>query len=281
MRQLHSRRVQASHGDDWLMTYADTITLLLCLFVVLLCVTVARKTVVPAPPAPVAAHAIEPTPIFARAELLSRDSDNEAADDDAPAEWIRAELPVPSARRWNADAAMDEDGEKLVQKVAAVAAPLRVAPPLLPVAPGRAPPRDPPQPKPPGERIIMLQISSTAFFDSGSALLSGSGRAILHGVAGDLGSAKYLGYKVTVEGYTDDTPISSAQFPSNWELSTARASAVVRFLVDQGLPAPMLRAAGYADSFPVAPNRDAAGRPIPENQARNRRVVIELEKIEK
>ena len=94
-------------------------------------------------------------------------------------------------------------------------------------------------------------------------------------------SDKYKSYQVTVEGHTDDSPISTLQFPSNWELSTARAAAVVHCLLQQGILAQRLRAAGYADTFPVALNRDAHGQAIPENQARNRRVVIKLEKIEK
>jgi chemotaxis protein MotB len=286
MRHFHPRRAQAGHGDEWLITYADTITLLLCLFVVLLCATVARKNVVPPPPPPPIAaesHSILPSDVLegnlplhgvAHADRSSRDADDEDADEDAPADWIRAELPVPAPHRWRAD-------PPAVQ-VASAVAPVRVALPARPALElADLPKPPPPPPPPPGERIIVLQVSSTAFFDSGSALLSDSGRAILQGVAVDLGSEKYLGYQVTVEGHTDDTPISTAQFPSNWELSTSRAAAVVRYLLDQGLPAPMLRAAGYADSFPIAPNRDAAGRPVPENQARNRRVVIKLEKIER
>jgi chemotaxis protein MotB len=283
MRRIHSRRAaQAGHGDDWLMTYADTITLLLCLFVVLLCASVARKNgVQPLPPPPPPAHAADASDVFegnlplhgmAHADRASRDAD-EDADEDAPAEWIRAELPVPASQRWHADPP--------AAQVVTVAAPIRVALPPRPATAPASPPADLPKPPPPGERIIVLQISSTAFFDSGSALLSETGRTILQGVATDLASVKYLGYQATVEGHTDDTPINTAQFPSNWELSTARASAVVRYLLEQGLPAPMLRAAGYADSFPIAPNRDAAGRSIPENQARNRRVVIKLEKIER
>jgi len=56
---------------------------------------------------------------------------------------------------------------------------------------------------------------------------------------------------------------------------------VVHYFLEQGIPARKLRAAGYADSFPKAPNRDANGNPIPEHQAQNRRVVIKLEKIDK
>jgi chemotaxis protein MotB len=95
-----------------------------------------------------------------------------------------------------------------------------------------------------------------------------------------LKSANFQDYSITVEGHTDDVPIETNLFPSNWELSTARAASVVRALVANGIPAAKLRAAGYADIMPKAPNRDGAGRPIPENQAQNRRVVIKLEKIE-
>jgi len=56
---------------------------------------------------------------------------------------------------------------------------------------------------------------------------------------------------------------------------------VVRFFLEQGIPARKLTAAGYADTFPIVPNRKADGSVIPENQARNRRVVIKLEKIDR
>ena len=132
-----------------------------------------------------------------------------------------------------------------------------------------------------GDRITTLQISSAAFFNSGSADLNNSGRSILKQVGVKISSDKYKGYQVTVEGHTDDSPIRTRRFPSNWELSTARAAAVVHFLLQQGIPAQKLRAAGYADTFPVVPNRGANGKAIPANQARNRRVVIKLEKIDK
>ena len=128
---------------------------------------------------------------------------------------------------------------------------------------------------------VPLTDREMKFFASGSAALSNSGKAILKGVAANIQSDKYRGYQVTVEGHTDDSPISTLQFPSNWELSTARASAVVHFLLQQGILAPRLRAAGYADTFPLALNRDVDGIAIPENQARNRRVVIKLEKVDR
>ena len=132
-----------------------------------------------------------------------------------------------------------------------------------------------------GDRITIVEMSSAAFFDSGSADLSAGGKSILSTVSDTLKGDQYKDYAATVEGHTDDAPIVTPRFPSNWELSTARAAAVVRYLIEQGLPAEKLRAAGYADTLPKVPNRDIAGNPIPENQAQNRRVAIKLEKIEK
>jgi flagellar motor protein MotB len=132
---------------------------------------------------------------------------------------------------------------------------------------------------PKGDRITTFEMGSAAFFDSGSASLSDGGKAILRGILDPLTAALAEGYRIRVEGHTDDTPIDTPQFPSNWELSGARASAVVHFFLEQGIPAQRLRAVGYADTEPKVANRDAAGNPIPANQAENRRVVIKLEKI--
>jgi len=83
-----------------------------------------------------------------------------------------------------------------------------------------------------------------------------------------------LPYSVAVEGHTDDIPISSDEYPSNWELSTARASRVVRYLINKGVPSDKLFASGYADTKARVPNLDEFGRPIAENRAENRRVEI-------
>ena len=80
-------------------------------------------------------------------------------------------------------------------------------------------------------------------------------------------------HPIVVEGHTDNVPISSAQFPSNWELSTARATTVVRFLISRGLDRNRLSASGYADLHPIASNATAAGREL------NRRVEIVLQRL--
>ncbi|BAU58434.1 OmpA family protein [Halorhodospira halochloris] len=78
------------------------------------------------------------------------------------------------------------------------------------------------------------------------------------------------GARISIEGHTDNIPISTAQFPSNWELSSARASSVLRYLADQGIAQNRMRAIGYGDIRPIASNETAEGR------AQNRRVEITL-----
>lgn len=83
--------------------------------------------------------------------------------------------------------------------------------------------------------------------------------------------AKFLktkNFRIVIEGYTDNVPISTVLFPSNWELSSARAAAVVRLLTAHGVKAETVTPVGFADLYPVASNATAEGR------AKNRRVVI-------
>lgn len=77
-------------------------------------------------------------------------------------------------------------------------------------------------------------------------------------------------YQISVEGHTDSIPINTPQFPSNWELSSARATYVVRYLISEGVASERLRAIGYAESKPIADNSNAEGR------SQNRRVTLVL-----
>jgi len=117
------------------------------------------------------------------------------------------------------------------------------------------------------EGIRVTFVDSIAFA-SGSADLDGPARAVLARVA----EAASAGAGVEVEGHTDDRPIATPAYPSNWELSAARAAAVVRFLLAQpGALAPEhYLAAGYGEYRPRASNETAAGR------ARNRRIEVLL-----
>jgi chemotaxis protein MotB len=119
--------------------------------------------------------------------------------------------------------------------------------------------------------LVVRVLTDKLLFESGQATLQAIGDPLLEEVASLLNVDKT--HPITVEGNTDNQPIATAQFPSNWELSTARATTVVRFLIAHGVSAERLAAAGYADLHPVTSNATAAGR------ARNRRVDIVLMRL--
>jgi chemotaxis protein MotB len=110
-----------------------------------------------------------------------------------------------------------------------------------------------------------LVIKDDVLFDEGSPNLKTLGESVLARVAQLLAQNPY---PISVEGHTDNIPIHTAQFPSNWELSTLRATTVTRYFIDHGIAVARLRAIGYADTRPIADNGNEAGR------ARNRRVSL-------
>lgn len=118
---------------------------------------------------------------------------------------------------------------------------------------------------------VAVTFKSNVLFTLGKATIKKDIEPILDGLAWVI---QELPYSVAVEGHTDDIPISSDEYPSNWELSTARASRVVRYLISEGVSSNRLFASGYADTKARVPNLDEFGRPIDENRAENRRVEI-------
>lgn len=123
---------------------------------------------------------------------------------------------------------------------------------------------------------IVLEFSSSAFYQVGRADFNPEAEDILRRVSGAIERITYYRFAVDIEGHTDNVPISSVQFPSNWELSVARATNIVKFLIAQGIVPDRLKAAGYADTRPKVPNTDSTGTAIPDNQARNRRIVLRI-----
>jgi chemotaxis protein MotB len=114
--------------------------------------------------------------------------------------------------------------------------------------------------------LVVTIVADQVMFEPGQAAVRADGAAILEQVAVAL---RGMPNRVAVEGHTDDVPIGTAQFRSNWELSTARATEVLRHLIDRlGLPANRVSAAGYGDQRPVDTNATAEGR------AKNRRVEL-------
>jgi chemotaxis protein MotB len=123
---------------------------------------------------------------------------------------------------------------------------------------------------------LRLQFVDAQFFETGSADLSVGGIALIARIIAVLSNLTEYEYHIDVEGHTDDLPIESLRFRSNWELSAARAATIVRNLVSSGFPPDRLKASGFADTRSIAPNRDASGRPLPEQMALNRRIVFRI-----
>lgn len=116
-------------------------------------------------------------------------------------------------------------------------------------------------------RGVSVEINASVLFDSGEATLTADSKEALRALAVLLRDDPHA---LQVEGHTDNAPIRSPTFPSNWELSAARASAVVRLFIDSGVPPARMTVVGHASNIAVASNDEAEGR------ARNRRVAVTI-----
>jgi chemotaxis protein MotB len=117
-----------------------------------------------------------------------------------------------------------------------------------------------------GSEGLVISLREAGYFDSGSAIPRPETEATLRQIAESLAGTRY---DVRIEGHTDTTPIHNAEFDSNWELSSARATRIARLLLQMHTLSPQqLSAAGYAEYHPVAENDTADGR------AENRRVDL-------
>ena len=113
---------------------------------------------------------------------------------------------------------------------------------------------------------LAIRMVDTVAFSTGSADITSRVKPLLDAIAKAVAKT---GLRVVIEGYTDDMPIHTWRFPSNWELSTARATDVLRYFIQHdGLDARQVSAVGYGEYRPIVPNTTAA------NRARNRRVEI-------
>jgi len=112
---------------------------------------------------------------------------------------------------------------------------------------------------------VAVDISADILFESGSARLAPAAVPVLQHLADTL---KPFNNPVHVEGHTDDRPIRTAEFPSNWELSAARAASVVHLFMDRGIEADRMAVIGFGAQRPVATNATASGRNA------NRRVAV-------
>lgn len=250
MRRRRKYREAPENHDRWLVSYADFITLLFAFFVVMYAVSsvnegkyrVLSDSIVSAfrstPGSPDTGQgdgSVSPTPMIMPSILPPRPSSSVRPPiSEAPLQQQEALRDVTRDLR-QALGALVEQGQVHIME---------------------------------GTRGIIVDIDASLLFAQGEAQLGPQAVAVLSSMAEILAPTPF---PIIVEGHTDNVPIATAQYPSNWELSGARASSVVRLLMGQGVAGSRLTATGYADQRPIADNSTAAG------QAINRRVSITIE----
>lgn len=117
---------------------------------------------------------------------------------------------------------------------------------------------------------IIIRVTGTVLFDSGVASLNREGKPVMAEICKII--REFPEFNVNIKGHTDNVPISTKEFPSNWELSAVRATTVLRYLIGKGIRAQRLTATGYAELLPLVSND------TDENRQKNRRVEFVLEK---
>ena len=122
------------------------------------------------------------------------------------------------------------------------------------------------------EEKIVLRVPGLNLFKPGQAKLVPAARPVLDEIVKII-KTKGKNHKIFIQGHTDDVPMHTAKFESNWELSAVRATSVLRYFYDKGIDPELLTATGYADTFPMVSNQTKEGR------AKNRRIEFVLEKM--
>ena len=258
-RSRQRRRREADHENEerWLLTYADMITLLMALFMVLFSIANVNKAkldqlskslneafsgkIMPG------GRAIE--------QMGARDRGQERPSPQPPIPAITPLVARATHEQDRAAAAREQDEFKRIkQRVDAFARRHGLSQKVETTITQRG--------------LVIRLLTDKVLFDSGEAALKPKAFPILNKVASLLHLAG--DHDVMVEGHTDNVPIHDSKYPTNWELSTARASTVVRFLIAHGAAKMRMAASGYAALHPIAPNTTASGR------SRNRRVEVIL-----
>ncbi|ADP16916.1 motility protein B 2 [Achromobacter xylosoxidans A8] len=249
----HVEETVEQDSENWLLSYLDLITLLLAMLVVLLALTRLHGGAFGQ-----SEQSVELVGTLAESGLPAYDGEYSEFDAvQIPASWAQAEAPAVAVAAAAASAQPAQEGEVVAE----------AAPPL------RAPSKESLGLGDLGksvdviinEQSVSFRISNELLFPSGQATLSPTGLDVIKRLAAILNKNEY---QVSVEGHSDPVPIQTRQFASNWELSSSRATSVLRELVRDGVSAQRLRAVGYAETRPIESNDTQAGR------AANRRVEL-------
>ena len=270
----------AESGERWLLTYADMITLLMALFMVLFSISSVNiskvqslqeslraafsgnilpggKAIAKPGSTANASHAPTATPLQAIVPISPQSITNPEAPTHASASSAASATAQSAATNISAARAEQSNFEHLKHELDAYAAKHGFGRNVHTTIEQRG--------------LVIRVLTDSLLFASGSATLDAQGDPLLSEVA-DLVNVDHT-HPLAVEGNTDDVPVHGGIFPSNWELSTARASTVVRYLIGKGVDPQRLTAIGYASLRPIASNSTAAGRAL------NRRVEIVLQRL--
>jgi len=241
-----------SDEESWIVSYMDILTLLLTLFVVIIAyysaTTVNNSTTSKATTQVANVTTPAPTP-------------QAPATENALTHWL------PFLQPWATNSASSNSNDAISPQVesqsASANAPLGIA----------AQVRDAMSTLKLGDQLDITEVADAVRIDLANDVVFALGRAELHNEGKQVLDQlielfSNENYNIDVEGHTDNLPIKTAQFPSNWELSSMRATQVARYLISQGIAPTRLRAVGYADTKPRQENDSA------ENRAKNRRVTF-------
>ena len=265
-RPRHQHEEHLNH-EAWAIPYADLLTLLLAFFVVMYAISSLNEgkyrvvadslsAAFGGPP-----RSIKPVQV-GQVQLRGGDFDHPSVIDTGarrgPAQPSRVEVPMPVSRREQQNQAANAASAQASQaQLHALGDEIEKALSGL-VASGLVRVRR-------GENFLAVEIQSDLLFASGVAIPSATALGTIRQLAGVLRKAPNA---VRVEGYTDNQPIRTAQFRSNWDLSAERATNVVYELIDSGIAPERLASMGYGEYQPIADNGTVAGR------SANRRVEL-------
>lgn len=260
-RRGRSRRADSHENQDrWLLTYADMITLLMALFMVLF--SMSTVSVSKFESLKLALKAAFSPSVLEGAGSVVPQSGGARPNEPEQQQPVPTIVPLPAERRGvesNAQEDAEERDEflRLKRLLDAYARSHGFRGSIETLIRRRG--------------LVIRVLTDRVLFDSGSANLKPESWPLLEQISRLLNLDTR--HPISVEGHTDTVPISTSRFPSNWELSAARASSVVRFLIAHGVSPARLEATGLAGLRPVATNLTATGR------SRNRRVEIVLMRI--
>ena len=221
---FHKHKKHEEAEENWLISYADMITLLLCFFVIILSVSEPKK------------------------EQLEAVSESMKEAINATSKEVEKQDPMDDLKQ-DLETMIVDDALEEAMSVAET------------------------------EKGIVIDLSTAAFYESGSATIRKDAEPYLERMTEIIKTFDLEEHRIDVIGHTDDAPIHTAEFPSNWELSAVRATRIVRFFSDNGIDHYIMRASGYADTEPKVPNLDDKGNPIEENRELNRRITIKIEAV--